>query len=245
MRDDRQGRHTRTRSTTRTPRQTSRDEPPLLLPVGDHALVRWTAFCTVTGRPMGLNQSTRPYFEIGDRDDLSYEQKLPDTATSPTNTSTSKGTEAFCYEHLPHLDEARFEYVGGRRLRPAARGHHAVDLPGSRAASTSPSTSAASSRPGAKTISRTEKVTIIEVGGRRAHRGSRRGCAGVEIHPRLHRRHNREKRRLRQKTCSLLFAPAGQRQTAPHVRPVARSALVSPCRRHDALATQQTKQLAR
>ena len=40
------------------------------------ALVRWSAFCTVTQRPMRINQSTRDYFVIGDRDDLSYEEKL-------------------------------------------------------------------------------------------------------------------------------------------------------------------------
>ena len=40
------------------------------------ALVRWSAFCCATGRPMRINQTTRDYFEIGDREDLSYEEKL-------------------------------------------------------------------------------------------------------------------------------------------------------------------------
>ena len=40
------------------------------------ALVRWTAFCSATGRQMRINQTTRDYFEIGDREDLSYEEKL-------------------------------------------------------------------------------------------------------------------------------------------------------------------------
>src|SRR5215208_997462 len=40
------------------------------------ALFRWTAFCTATGRPNPINQDTRRYFETGDRDDLSYEEKL-------------------------------------------------------------------------------------------------------------------------------------------------------------------------
>ena len=40
------------------------------------ALVRWSAFCLATGRPMRINQTTRDYFAIGDREDLSYEEKL-------------------------------------------------------------------------------------------------------------------------------------------------------------------------
>ena len=39
------------------------------------ALVRWTAFCSATGRQMRINQTTRDYFEVGDRGDLTYEQK--------------------------------------------------------------------------------------------------------------------------------------------------------------------------
>src|ERR671932_2732159 len=40
------------------------------------ALVKWCVFCTVTGRRMKIDQDKRTYFEIGDRDDLSYEEKL-------------------------------------------------------------------------------------------------------------------------------------------------------------------------
>ena len=40
------------------------------------SLVAWCAFCSVSGRSMRLNQRTREYFEVGDRDDLSYEEKL-------------------------------------------------------------------------------------------------------------------------------------------------------------------------
>src|SRR5207244_8603364 len=40
------------------------------------ALVRWTAFCAVSPRRMRINQDTRDYFETGDREDMSYEDKL-------------------------------------------------------------------------------------------------------------------------------------------------------------------------
>jgi hypothetical protein len=40
------------------------------------ALVAWCVFCCLTKRRMRINQATRDFFEIGDRDDLSYEEKL-------------------------------------------------------------------------------------------------------------------------------------------------------------------------
>jgi hypothetical protein len=40
------------------------------------ALVAWCVFCTVTERPMRINQNTHDYFEVADRDDLGYDEKL-------------------------------------------------------------------------------------------------------------------------------------------------------------------------
>ena len=40
------------------------------------ALLRWSAFCVVTGRPMRVDLDTREYFAVGDRNDLSYDEKL-------------------------------------------------------------------------------------------------------------------------------------------------------------------------
>ena len=40
------------------------------------ALLKWCAFCVVTGREPRLDLDTRSYFEIGDREDLTYEEKL-------------------------------------------------------------------------------------------------------------------------------------------------------------------------
>src|SRR5438876_3477880 len=39
-------------------------------------LVKWCVFCLVTGRKMAIDQDMRRYFAIGDRDDLSYDEKL-------------------------------------------------------------------------------------------------------------------------------------------------------------------------
>ena len=77
------------------------------------ALVRWTAFCCATGRQMRINQSTRDYFEIGDREDLTYEQKLPEYRKLADAYFQVDEYEAFCAEKLPHIDEALLEWIEG------------------------------------------------------------------------------------------------------------------------------------
>ena len=113
LRDDRQGRarvpdRLRERLAGRRAH-----EPALLLPVGDPRARPLERFCTVTGRPMRINQSTRDYFEAGDRDDLSYEEKLAAYRVLADDYFQIEEYEAFCAEHLPHLEEALLEYVGG------------------------------------------------------------------------------------------------------------------------------------
>jgi len=76
------------------------------------ALTRWSVFCTVTGRPMRINQSTRDYFEIGDRE-LSYGEKLTAYRTLADDYFQIEEYRAFCDEQLPHLEEALREYVSG------------------------------------------------------------------------------------------------------------------------------------
>ena len=77
------------------------------------ALVRWSVFCTITGRPMRINQSTRDYFELGDREDLSYEEKLAGYGKLADDYFQTEAYEEFCAEHLEGLDEALLEYVAG------------------------------------------------------------------------------------------------------------------------------------
>jgi hypothetical protein len=69
------------------------------------ALVKWCAFCTVTGRPMRINQNTVDYFEIGDRDDLSYEEKLAEYRRLADAYFDVPQYEEFCASALPHVDE--------------------------------------------------------------------------------------------------------------------------------------------
>jgi hypothetical protein len=67
----------------------------------------------VTGRPMRINQGTRDYFELGDREDLSYAEKLAGYRRLADDYFQSDEYEAFCAECLPHLDEALHDYVSG------------------------------------------------------------------------------------------------------------------------------------
>ena len=77
------------------------------------ALVRWTAFCSATGRQMRINQTTRDYFEVGDRDDLTYEQKLAEYRRLADAYFQVPEYDEFCATKLPHLDEILVDWVEG------------------------------------------------------------------------------------------------------------------------------------
>ena len=77
------------------------------------ALVRWTAFCSATGRQMRINQTTRDYFEIGDREDLPYEQKLAEYRRLADAYFQVPEYDEFCATKLPHLDEILVGWVEG------------------------------------------------------------------------------------------------------------------------------------
>ena len=75
------------------------------------ALVRWTAFCTITRRRMRINQDTRSYFETGDLEDVSYEDKLREYRRLSDAYFQVDDYRSFCEEQLAHLDEIVVEYV--------------------------------------------------------------------------------------------------------------------------------------
>ena len=68
------------------------------------ALVRWSAFCLATGRRAGVNTSFRRYFEVGDREDLPYEEKLAAYRRLADEEFQVDAYEEFCATHLAHLD---------------------------------------------------------------------------------------------------------------------------------------------
>ena len=75
------------------------------------SLVAWCAFCSVSGRSMRLNQRTREYFEVGDRDDLSYEEKLARYARARRRLLPGGRVRGVPRGRLPHLDELTVDYV--------------------------------------------------------------------------------------------------------------------------------------
>jgi hypothetical protein len=77
------------------------------------ALVKWCVFCTVTGRQMAIDQDKRRYFEIGDRGDLSYEDKLREYRRLADDYFQVDAYEEFCAVSLPDMRELVAGYIAG------------------------------------------------------------------------------------------------------------------------------------
>jgi hypothetical protein len=80
------------------------------------ALVKWTVFCLVTGRRPRLDLDTRAYFEIADRTDLRYEQKLAAYRHLADAYFEAERYQEFCAKHLADLDEQVLEWMAGPRF---------------------------------------------------------------------------------------------------------------------------------
>jgi hypothetical protein len=75
------------------------------------ALLKWSVFCTVSGRAPRMDLDTRAYFEIGDRSDLTYRQKLEEYRRLADEYFETDRYREFCDTHLAHLDELVLEWV--------------------------------------------------------------------------------------------------------------------------------------
>jgi hypothetical protein len=80
------------------------------------ALVKWTVFCVVTGRRPRLDLDTRRYFEIGDRDDLGYREKLAAYRRLADEYFETERYRDFCAGRLPGIDELVLEWVASAEL---------------------------------------------------------------------------------------------------------------------------------
>src|SRR3954464_1922005 len=74
------------------------------------ALVKWCVFCTATGRRMPIDQDKRVYFDIGDRGDLSYEDKLRQYRRLVDDYFQVTEYEEFCARALPDAHEVVVDY---------------------------------------------------------------------------------------------------------------------------------------
>ena len=75
------------------------------------ALLRWCVFCVVTGRGPRVDLDTRRYFEIGDREDLSYADKLAAYRRLADDYFEVERYQDFCASRLPHVDELVLDWI--------------------------------------------------------------------------------------------------------------------------------------
>ncbi len=75
------------------------------------ALVRWSAYCLVTGRKGKLDLEMRRYFDIADREDLTDAEKLDAFLEVADEYFETDAYWAWCEQHLPHMDRAVLEWV--------------------------------------------------------------------------------------------------------------------------------------
>jgi hypothetical protein len=76
-------------------------------------LVKWCVFCLVTGRKMTIDQDMRRYFAIGDRDDLTYEEKLATYRTMVDEHFEVERYTEFCDRSLPEIRQVTLDYFDG------------------------------------------------------------------------------------------------------------------------------------
>jgi len=77
------------------------------------SLLKWCLFCTATARRMAIDPDTRSYFDIGDRSDMTYGEKLGMFHEFANAYLEVDRYNEFCAEHLADLDEAMVEYIEG------------------------------------------------------------------------------------------------------------------------------------
>jgi hypothetical protein len=77
------------------------------------ALVKWCVFATVTGRRPRLDVETGPYFDIADRGDLSYPEKLTAYRGLADDYFETERYQDFCRSRLGDLDEIVLDWVTG------------------------------------------------------------------------------------------------------------------------------------
>jgi hypothetical protein len=81
------------------------------------SLVAWCIFCTISERAsLRLEPTTRDYFEVGDREELSYEQKIERYEELANLYFQTDQFADFRAEALPHLHELVVDYVESKEF---------------------------------------------------------------------------------------------------------------------------------
>jgi hypothetical protein len=75
------------------------------------ALLKWSTFCVVTGRQPRLDLDTHNYFAIGDREDLSYQEKLAGYRELADEYFEVDRYQDFVDSRLGHVDELVLDWI--------------------------------------------------------------------------------------------------------------------------------------
>jgi hypothetical protein len=76
-------------------------------------LLKWTVYCLATGRQPPLDTDTRRYFDISDRSDLDYHQKLAGYLRLADSYFAVDDYREFCAEQLADLDQRVLDWAAG------------------------------------------------------------------------------------------------------------------------------------
>jgi hypothetical protein len=77
------------------------------------ALVKWTVFCLATGRQPRIDLDTRSYFDIAERGDLDYRQKLAEYRRLADAYFDVDAYRDFCAAQLPDIDQQVLDWTNG------------------------------------------------------------------------------------------------------------------------------------
>ena len=84
-------------------------------------VLRWTLFCAATQRSTQPTLSWEPYFAVA-RKDLPLRERVAAYAAITRERMDADAFQAFCDEHLAHLDEVVWEFLGTPRAREVVHG---------------------------------------------------------------------------------------------------------------------------
>jgi len=84
------------------------------------ANIRWAVFCAVTGRRMRANVDWEPFLEIAAQG-LGWRERLAAYAAIAEERFETERFQAFCAEHLAHLDEVVIDFFGSEQAKGAVR----------------------------------------------------------------------------------------------------------------------------
>ena len=77
------------------------------------ALVKWVVFCLVTGRRQRIDLDTQAYFDVGDRADLDYGEKLTEYRRLADAYFSVDSYREFCAARLPDIGQRLLDWVRG------------------------------------------------------------------------------------------------------------------------------------